>query len=135
MSAGKSEGIHSGPYGAAVMTSLSWFSTKRDPSRKFMSLSVCRWGRCSERRVADDAGAFHLPVARRVVHHRVMLGAAVVPHGHRVRLPAPAHLVFGDLRLAEQVLQELARAGGVVLADAHALGRVEVREVGGEGVD
>ena len=36
MSSGKSEGTHSGPYGAAVMTSLSWFSGNRDPSRKFM---------------------------------------------------------------------------------------------------
>ena len=39
MSSGKSEGIHSGPYGAAVMTSLSWFSGNRDPSRKFMVVS------------------------------------------------------------------------------------------------
>src|SRR6185436_7931800 len=40
MSSGKSEGIHSGPYGAAVMTSLSWFSGNRDPSRKFKALPL-----------------------------------------------------------------------------------------------
>src|SRR4029079_890436 len=40
MSSGKSEGTHSGPYGAAVMTSFSWFSGKRDPSRKFIQVSL-----------------------------------------------------------------------------------------------
>ena len=46
--------------------------------------------------VADDAGAFHLAMAGRVVHDRVVLGAAVVPDRDAVGLPAPAHLVFGD---------------------------------------
>jgi hypothetical protein len=36
MSSGKSAGIHSGPYGAAVITSFSWFSGKSEPSMKFM---------------------------------------------------------------------------------------------------
>src|SRR5678815_1091580 len=113
------------------MTSLSWFSGKSEPSRKFMSMSLVRFGLdggASERQVADDAGAFHLAMAGRVVHHRVVLGRAVVPHGHAVRLPAEANLVLGDERLADQVLQQLRRAGRVVLPDAHVLGRVEVGE-------
>src|SRR5437588_6222650 len=122
MSSGKSEGIHSGPYGAAVMTSLSWFSGKSEPSRKFM---VCPCGgfgygggrRGSKRQVTDDAGALHLSVARRVVHDRVVLGRTVVPHRHAVRLPAEAHLVFRDVRLGDQVLQQLRTALRVVLAD------------------
>ena len=36
MSSGKSAGIHSGPYGAAVITSFCWFSGKSEPSMKFM---------------------------------------------------------------------------------------------------
>jgi hypothetical protein len=53
MSCGKSEGIHSGPYGAAVMTSLSWFSGNSDPSRKFM---VCplEWRKVKWRRRTES---------------------------------------------------------------------------------
>src|SRR5690348_1879690 len=106
MSSGKSEGSHSGPYGAQVMTSLSWFSGKSDPSRKFMAVLDEDVGAAaeSEGRVADDAGALHLSVARRVVHHRVVLRRTVVPHRDVVRLPAPAHLVLGDERLADEVV-------------------------------
>jgi hypothetical protein len=38
-SSGKSAGSHSGPYGAAVMASFSWFSGNRESSRKCMVLS------------------------------------------------------------------------------------------------
>src|SRR4051812_45275184 len=109
------------------MTSGSWFSGKRWPSRKFMGLSL--WGRSSESRVALDAGAFHLSMARRVVHHRVVLCRTVVPHGDRVRLPAEAHLVLGNERLRNEVAQQVARAVRVILAVADVQRRVEVGEV------
>src|SRR6516162_10927284 len=102
------------------MTSFSWFSGKSAPSRKFMTCPFVRLGFsgggklpasagpwASEGRVADDAGALHLAVAGRVIHDRIVLCGAVVPEGDAVRLPPPAHLVFGDLRLADQVLQQL----------------------------
>src|SRR5580765_6665868 len=88
----------------------------------------------SERLVADDSGAFHLPMARRVVHHRVVLRAAVVPERHAVGLPAEAHLELRDVSLADQVAEQLARARVRVLPEAHVLRRVVVREVRREGV-
>src|SRR5688572_5196235 len=113
MSSGKSDGSHSGPYGAAVITSLGWFSGNNDPSRKFMGISVVMRGGGavgsavpdkvngkSTGHVADDSRALHLSMARRVIHHCVMLGAAVVPDGDAVGRPAPADLVFGDMGLA-----------------------------------
>src|SRR5574337_2054330 len=122
------------------MTSFSWFSGKRWPSRKFMMglwevVESNARASGSERGVADDPGALHLAVARRVVDDRIVLGAAVVPHRHRVRLPAEAHLVLGDEGLGDQVLKQLRGAGCVVLADAHVGGGVEVGEVRREGVD
>src|SRR5262245_31690825 len=115
MSSGKSRGSHSGPYGAAVITSFCWFSGNSAPSRKFIVLS-CRLMRLIqfervvadagrrdglERRVPLDAGALHLSMARRIVHDRVVLGGTVVPERDAVRCPAPAHLIFGDLRLGD----------------------------------
>src|SRR4029453_11496710 len=117
------------------MTTFSWFSGNSDPSRKFMVWSLLRSGGGSIREVADDPGAFHLAVAGRVVHHRVVLGGPVVPHRHRVLLPAPAHLVLGDEGLADEVAQQLPGAGVVVLPEAHVLGRVVVAEVRREGID
>ena len=73
--------------------------------------------RSSEVGFADDSGTFHLSVAGRVVHHRVMLGAAVVPERHAVGLPAEAHLAFGHRGLADQVVQQLASTGREVLTD------------------
>ena len=67
--------------------------------------------------LADDSGAFHLAMAGRVVHHRVVLGRSVVPHRHAVRLPAETHLVLGDERLADQVLEQLRRAGRLAAGD------------------
>src|SRR3954468_20462693 len=98
------------------MTSLLWFSGYNEPSRKFMACPsnlYCVLLIGSVGGVAHDSGALHLPVAGRVIHHGVVLGATVVPHGHAVGLPAEAHLEFGDGGLADQVLQQLARAGRV----------------------
>src|SRR6516162_7614138 len=92
MSSGKSEGSHSGPYGAAVITSFSWFSGKSAPSRKFMIVPFVGYGckrgvavrpviPASEGRGADDAGALHLAMAGGVIHDRIVLGGAVVPEG------------------------------------------------------
>ena len=74
-------------------------------------------------------------MAGRVVHGGVVLGAAVVPDGDAVGLPAPAHLVLGDKGLADQEAQQVVGAGVGVLTEAHAPRRVVVGEVGGEGVD
>src|SRR6516164_7175795 len=95
MSSGKSPGSHSGAYGAAVMTSFSWFSGKRESSRKCMAgllieCVVSGGEECGEKTrgleglVADDRGALHLPDVRVVVLNRVVLGAAVVPDGEAV---------------------------------------------------
>src|SRR4029453_5596886 len=116
------------------MATFSWFSGNSDPSRKFMVSSLLRSGGGSIREVADDPGTFHLSVAGRVVHHRVVLGGAVVPEGHAVLLPAEAHLVFGHRRLFDQVAQQVAAGRGVVLPEAHMLRRMEVGEVRGEGI-
>src|SRR5438445_13067375 len=89
----------------------------------------------SERLVADDGCALHLARGRPVVLYRVVLGAAVVPNGHAVRPPAEPHLVFGNRRLADQVVQQMARARGLVLPVAHVLWRMEVREMRGEAAD
>src|SRR6516165_6001325 len=130
------------------MTSFSWFSGKSAPSRKFMTGPFVRLGFsgggklpasagpwASEGRVAGDAGALHLAVAGRVVHDRVVLSAPIVPEGDAVGLPAEAHLVFWDLRLADQILQQLCSARCEVLPVAHIVGLVEVGEMGGEPVD
>src|SRR6185503_14051706 len=89
----------------------------------------------SERTIADDAGALHLAMAGRIVHHRVMLRAAVVPHRHAVRPPPEAHLVLGYERLADEIVEQLRGPGAVILAVAHVRCRVIVREVRGESVD
>src|SRR3954469_19511014 len=107
MSSGKSAGIHSGPYGAAVITSFCWFSGHNDPSMKFMCLLLIEMS-LEEREgsvglVAHDGGALHLAMAGPVVHHRVVLRRAIVPDGHAVRLPPPAHLVLRNEGLADEV--------------------------------
>src|SRR5574337_410628 len=72
----------------------------------------------SERLVPDDAGALHLARSRPVVHDGVMLGAAVVPDRHAVRAPTETDLVFGNRRLADQVIEQMTRTRGLVLAVA-----------------
>src|SRR5437762_8017256 len=61
--------------------------------------------------IADDARALHLPVARRVVHHSIVLGAAVVPHRHTVGLPTKAHLELRNQYLADQIAEQESGAG------------------------
>src|SRR3954466_8832649 len=84
---------------------------------------------------ADDSGALHLPDAGEVVLDGVVLGAAVVPDGEAVLRPPPADLVLGDGRLADEVVQQLARARRVVEAEPDVLRGVQVGEVRREGVD
>src|SRR5215469_10635129 len=114
MSSGKSAGSHSGAYGAAVMTSFSWFSGKRESSRKCITGSpIGRGGWGGEGwaglkgLVADDRGALHLADGWEVVLDGVVLGAAVVPDGEAVVRPAPAHLVIGDGGPADQVAEQV----------------------------
>ena len=73
-------------------------------------------------------------MTRWVIHHGVVLGRTVIPECDAVRLPSPANLILRDLRLADQVLEQLCTAGAVVLAISHVCRRVEVREMRGEGV-
>src|SRR5215217_1814782 len=117
------------------MTSFSWFSGKRESSRKCMSILLAQfWGTGSEVG-ADDPGALHLADAGPVVLDGVVLGAAVVPDGEAVLGPPPADLVLRDGGLADQVVEQFTRAGRVVEAEAHVVRRVVVHEVGRERVD
>src|SRR3712207_9489908 len=65
----------------------------------------------------------------------VVLRAAVVPDGEAVLRPPPADLVLRDGGLADQVVEQLARARRVVEAEAHVLRGVVVHEVRRERVD
>src|SRR4051794_36999352 len=118
------------------MTSFSWFSGKRESSRKYMAVlrSGRGWGG-SGGGGADDPGAFHPADGGPVVLDGVVLGVAVVPDGEAVVRPTPTHLVLRDRRLPDQVVQELAGPWRVVVPEAHVLRGVEVREVRGERVD
>src|SRR3954463_66941 len=117
------------------MTSFSWFSGKRESSRKYMGSSPFERGDGSESGGADDSRALHLADGGPVVLDGVVLGVAVVPDGEAVVRPAPAHLVLGDGRLPDQVVEQLAGTRGVVVPESHVRRRVEVREVRGERVD
>src|SRR3712207_9588148 len=64
-----------------------------------------------------------------VVLDGVVLGAAVVPDGEAVLRPPPADLVLRDGGLADQVVEQLARARRVVEPEPHVLRGVEVDEV------
>src|SRR5262249_20589051 len=94
--------------------------------------AVCAAARCesrgeeSERLVADDPCALEVSHRRPEILHRVVLGATVVPDRDAVATEAEAHLVLGHRGLAEQVVEQIARARGVVLAETHVLCRVEV---------
>src|SRR5262245_56615146 len=130
----KSSGSHSGPYGAAVMTTGSWTSGKSASSWKCMGVLRFGW-LLSEGLVADDPGALHLANVGEVVLDGVVLRAAVVPDGEAVGRPAPADLVLRHRRLADQVVEQLAAARAVVEPEADVPGVVVVREVGRERVD
>src|SRR4051795_2663969 len=134
ISSGKSAGSHSGPYGAAVMTSFSWFSGKRESSRKYMGTSPFGMGG-SESGGADDSRALHLADGGPVVLNGVVLGVAVVPDGEAVVRPPPPHLELGNRGLTDQVVEQFARTRRVVMPESHVLGRVEVREMRGVGID
>ena len=86
-----------GPVGAAVMTSLSWFGEENCRGNSLFSPCEGLIGkvRRSLRTVADDSSALHLAMARRIVHHGIVLSAAVIPEGDAVLAPAEADLVFG----------------------------------------
>src|SRR3954471_21228844 len=127
-SSGKSPISHSGPEGAAVMTSFSWFSGKRESSRKYMGSSPFERGDGSESGGADDSRALHLADGGPVVLDGVALGVAAVPDGEALLRPPPAHLVLGHGRLADEVVEELARTRRVVVPESHVLGGVVVRE-------
>src|SRR6516165_12812822 len=88
-----------------------------------------------EGRFALDTRTLHLAMARCVVHDRVVLGRAVIPERDTVRLPPEADLILGDLRLADQILEELRAARSVVLTIAHVLGGMKIREVRGKAAD
>src|SRR6478735_4225537 len=109
------------------MTNFSWFSGKRESSRKCMSILRSEEGGSVVR--ADDSGALHLSDAGPVVLNGVVLGAAVVPDGEAVLRPAPADLELGDGGLPDQVVEELALTGRVVEAETDVLRRVVVDEM------
>src|SRR3954449_7306401 len=117
------------------MTSFSWFSGKRESSRKYMGSSPFERGDGSESGGADDSRALHLADGGPVVLDGVVLGVAVVPDGEAVLRPPPAHLVLGNGRLADQVVQQFAGTRRVVESEADVLRRMEVREVRRERID
>src|SRR4051794_23051822 len=118
------------------MTSFSWFSGKRESSRKYMAVlrSGRGWGG-SGGGGADDPGAFHPADGGPVVLNGVVLGVAVVPDGEAVVRPPPPHLELGNRGLTDQVVEQFARTRRVVMPESHVLGRVEVREMRGVGID
>src|SRR5437762_11694628 len=118
------------------MTSLSWVSGRRESSRNCIGVASYE-GEIGNLigTITDDPGPFHLPDRGPVIHHGVMLGAAIVPDGDAVRLPAPAHRIFGDRRAADQVAEQVVAAGREILAVAHVVAGAESGEVGGEAAD
>src|SRR3954447_24073248 len=110
------------------MTSFSWFSGKRESSRKYMSIFSVREGG-SEGGGADDSRALHPADGGPVVLDGVVLGVAVVPDREAVVRPAPAHLVLRNRRLPDEVVEQFARTGRVVVPEPHVLRGVVVREV------
>src|SRR5436309_12186971 len=83
----------------------------------------------SKRFVADDAGALHLAMARRIVHDRIVLGSPVIPYRHAVFLPAPADLILWNVSLADQVIQQQSSARIGILTKSDVFPCVEIGEV------
>src|SRR3954465_8086365 len=102
------------------MTSFSWFSGKRESLGENMGISPFRMGG-SESGGADDSRALHPADGGPVVLDGVVLGVAVVPDREAVPGPAPAHLVLGNGRLPDQVIEQFARARRVVVPESHVL--------------
>src|SRR5688572_4357340 len=59
----------------------------------------------------------------------VMLCRAVIPDSDSVRLPAQTHLIFGDLSLTNEVVQQVVRFDGEVLSVSNIFVVVKVHEV------
>src|SRR5690242_7243042 len=116
------------------MTSFSWFSGNRESSRKYICISPFRMGG-SESGGADNSRALHLAHGGPVVLDGVVLGVAVVPDGEAVVRPPPAHLVLGNRRLPDQVVEQFAGARRVVVAEADVRRGVVIREMRGERID
>src|SRR3954463_14203806 len=112
------------------MTSFSWFSGKRESSRKYMGSSPFeRKGvNGSESGGADDSRALHLADGGPVGLDGVVLGVAGVPDREAVLRPAPAHLVLGRRGLPDQVVEQFARTRLVVVPETHVLRGVVVGE-------
>src|SRR5918994_6560564 len=117
------------------MTSFSWFSGKRESSRKCMSILLVQFRGDGSEVGADDPGALHLADAGPVVLDGVVLGAAVVPDGEAVVRPAPADLELRDGGLTDQVVEQFARTRRVVEGEANVLRRVVIDEMRGERID
>src|SRR3954454_14140457 len=111
------------------MTTFSWFSGKRESSRKYMGSSPFEKGDGSESGGADDSRALHLADGGPVVLDGVVLGVAVVPDREAVLRPPPAHLELRNRRLPDQIVEQFARTRRVVVAESHLLRRVVIREV------
>src|SRR3954452_1867193 len=111
------------------MTSFSWFSGKRESSRKYMGSSPFERGDGSESGGADDSRPLHLADGGPVVLDGVVLGGAVVPDRKAVVRPAAAHLVLRHRGLPDQVVEQFARTRRVVVTETHVLRRVVVGEV------
>ena len=139
-SSGKSSSSHSGPYGATVMTSFSWFSGNSESSWKCMVYSdrncgadrrveFRRVGRRRCRRAPSCGRRASSPAPRSA-------GCSGCPRSRRCsRSSASAPGIRGSRAWRDQVVEQFTRAGRVVDAEAHVLRRVVVDEVGGEGVD
>src|SRR5262245_66043844 len=110
------------------MTSFSWVSGSRESSRNCMQESP--WASVGP--IAHDARQLHLPYGGPVIHHRIVLGAAVIPDRDTVGLPAPSHLILGDGGTADQIGEQVGAARRVVLAVPDILRCVKIGEVGGE---
>src|ERR1700720_1634132 len=77
---------------------------------------ICRvWARSIERPRTLERCSVHDPAVRKVVVHRIMLGATIVPHCDRVWLPAPAH---GELRPVHVIKQKLQKVVAFFLRES-----------------
>ena len=72
----------------------------------------------SDGSIADDADPFQVAHRGPEVLQGIVLGAAIVPNGDRIRPKPSSNLIFGNAGLAEQVVQKLTGTGAVVLAEA-----------------
>ncbi len=88
--------------------------------------SVSRRSGAIERLVAADRHPMAVTAVWVIVEHRVMLGAAVVPERHRVRLPLEAALEFRRLDVAVEHFQQRIALVAAELGDAQGEATVDV---------